>query len=524
MAQKNYNLTFMVNIARYEHEGNEYDALNIDVVYRKAKGFMVIYQPVKRTDSGYMTGPMPSSDPLVTATEVFIKWAPRTSLKALEQIKQNIEAAEECITWLFDKREWKKLAAAIRNIATEGYTANFKQQFEEFKSNPHATTKEDNLSPMMRQFYDMKEKHPEAILLFRCGDFYEIYEQDAKDAAKILGITLTRRHNGNSQAATEMAGFPHHALDTYLPRLIRAGRRVAICDQLEDPKLTKKLVKRGITEMLTPMQMQNETDNKTTTKNTKTMAAKKTKAKDSEAGKKTTIVEDEVTEVQDIVPTVTKPKPDAAVTVPLSNHGTLVIAGVPRPSEKKVKPAPVQEVSTLPNVELVTYTTKKGEQAPRIIGFSGKDDPRWKKHYEAAIAAAKAYKDAKKKDPKAKPTSNPFGPYCTRNIDQSYTCVLNFGTRYMDVARQLVKAYNTSDRQSWQRAEDAVMACKSGISAEWQQRKAERKAERTAAKATEANKSTEKTYTLDDMAQLLKQKFSELKDVNPEDIKKLLAA
>ena len=106
---------------------------------------------------------------------------------------------------------------------------------------------------MMRQFYSLKEKHPDAVLLFRCGDFYETYAQDAIEASQILGITLTRRNNGkNGAAALEMAGFPYHALDTYLPKLIRAGRRVAICDQLEDPKLTKKLVKRGITELVTP--------------------------------------------------------------------------------------------------------------------------------------------------------------------------------------------------------------------------------------------------------------------------------
>ena len=105
---------------------------------------------------------------------------------------------------------------------------------------------------MMKQFFDLKSKHPDALLLFRCGDFYETYCDDAVDASKILGITLTRRNNGSSQGSTEMAGFPHHALDTYLPKLIRAGRRVAICDQLEDPKLTKKLVKRGITELVTP--------------------------------------------------------------------------------------------------------------------------------------------------------------------------------------------------------------------------------------------------------------------------------
>ena len=112
--------------------------------------------------------------------------------------------------------------------------------------------KDGELTPMMKQFFDLKAQHPEALLLFRCGDFYETYCGDAVEASQILGITLTRRNNGNSGKGDEMAGFPHHALDTYLPKLIRAGKRVAICDQLEDPKLTKKLVKRGITELVTP--------------------------------------------------------------------------------------------------------------------------------------------------------------------------------------------------------------------------------------------------------------------------------
>ncbi|MCZ2583714.1 DNA mismatch repair protein MutS [Bacteroides fragilis] len=107
------------------------------------------------------------------------------------------------------------------------------------------------LTPMMKQFLDLKAKHPDAVMLFRCGDFYETYSTDAIIAAEILGITLTKRANGKGKTV-EMAGFPHHALDTYLSKLIRAGKRVAICDQLEDPKTTKKLVKRGITELVTP--------------------------------------------------------------------------------------------------------------------------------------------------------------------------------------------------------------------------------------------------------------------------------
>ena len=106
-------------------------------------------------------------------------------------------------------------------------------------------------TPLMKQYFDIKAKHPDAILLFRVGDFYEMYGEDAVIGAEIVGIVLTHRSNGAAKSM-EMAGFPFHALDTYLPKLVRAGKRVAICDQLEDPKLAKKLVKRGITELVTP--------------------------------------------------------------------------------------------------------------------------------------------------------------------------------------------------------------------------------------------------------------------------------
>ena len=106
-------------------------------------------------------------------------------------------------------------------------------------------------TPLMKQYFEMKQQHPDAVLLFRVGDFYETFCDDAITASEILGITLTRRANG-AAASIELAGFPHHALDTYLPKLVRAGKRVAICEQLEDPKTTKTLVKRGITELVTP--------------------------------------------------------------------------------------------------------------------------------------------------------------------------------------------------------------------------------------------------------------------------------
>src|SRR5690606_18680347 len=109
----------------------------------------------------------------------------------------------------------------------------------------------DNQTPLMKQYFGFKQKYPGALLLFRVGDFYETFGQDAVTASKILGIVLTKRGNG-SATETELAGFPHHSLDTYLPKLVRAGQRVAICDQLEDPKQTKTIVKRGVTELVTP--------------------------------------------------------------------------------------------------------------------------------------------------------------------------------------------------------------------------------------------------------------------------------
>ena len=110
--------------------------------------------------------------------------------------------------------------------------------------------KTDGVTPLMKQYNDIKSKYPDALLLFRVGDFYETFGKDAIIASKILEIILTNRANGSSKI--ELAGFPHHALDNYLPKLVRAGYRVAICDQLEDPKKTKKIVKRGVTELVTP--------------------------------------------------------------------------------------------------------------------------------------------------------------------------------------------------------------------------------------------------------------------------------
>ena len=121
-----------------------------------------------------------------------------------------------------------------------------------------ASKTEEQTTPLMQQYYSAKAKYPDAILLYRMGDFYETFGEDAKLTAKILGITLTKRSHG-SPGDVELAGFPYHAIDNYLPKLVRAGQRVAICEQLEDPKKTKKLVKRGVIELVTPGVSYNET-------------------------------------------------------------------------------------------------------------------------------------------------------------------------------------------------------------------------------------------------------------------------
>lgn len=332
----------------------------------------------------------------------------------------------------------------------------------------------------MKQFRDVKSKHPDVVLLFRCGDFYETYEDDAKVCADVLGVTVTENKG------VRMAGFPYHALDTYLPRLIRAGHRVAICDQLEPPKPARK-------------RETNET--KTKTKEETTMA---TKSKESKNVQTAQVNNDAIESVNvgevsldDIRPSMTEPK-DKPVTMPLGKHGEMIIGkpgltpdgGKPkvtlRKKAKQAEPDPeaVGELAgMLAKVRLVTFTTKRGDTAPRIIGFSGEDDPRWKKHYDERIRQAKAAKEARKNDAKAKVESSPFGAsWMMDHQTGAVVYCMTFGTRYMDVAKALCEAYNTSDRKAWEKAEQAVRDCKKGIVAGYQAEKAARKAEREAKK------------------------------------------
>ena len=505
-----------VSVTPYEYEGQKFDTLSVTVKYLRGKGFYVYYHAGWENEFGWGCIMMGGSSPLSSTQWVLVKEAPRNSAKEIEKMAASLEQAKDAISYLFDRREWEKLNTALKNIAQFGYSDKYKQQMADYKAQCDAhkdAAAKPEPSPMMRQFNDLKSKHPDALLLFRCGDFYESYEGDAKVCSQVLGITLTK----STKTGIQMAGFPYHALDTYLPKLIRAGHRVAICDQL-DPDKTK----RGITEMITPGA--NENDNNSTTQNNETMATKNmtnesantvnNAIKVAPASKPMTAEEwkedevKEVKEVKDITPVVTKPAADKPkVTL----------------KRKNAQPKADEQVSDLPKVTLVTYTTKRGEQAPRIIGFAGKDDPRWSPQYDASVAAAKAYKEAKAKDPKAKPTGNPFGPYCSHNIDGTCTCAFNFGVRYMDVAKNLVEAYNTADREAWKRAEQAVLNHKDGISNEWKAKKEAQREARKAAKSVTATTATTATqgYSAQDVAALL-QKVISGGDI-PKDIEALMS-
>jgi DNA mismatch repair protein MutS len=422
-------------------------------------------------------------------------------------------------------------------------------------SKTEETMAKTNDSAMVRQYKEMKAEQPDRMLLFRCGDFYETYGEDAKEAAKILGITLTWRtptmRHAPDDYSDAMAGFPHHALDSYLPKLLRAGKRVAICDQLPDPPKTK----RGITETIN--------NNNNQTSEDKTMATKKNETKNvqdnAQVNNNAASIEDvnvgEVT-VDSIMP-VMQPVEGTEYTVESDGKTATFESMAPNIEPEKDKPErkvtlkrkTPQTESTLPMVRLVVYTTKRGEQAPRIEGFSGEDDPRWKRHYEDKVRLAKEKKEADafnekltarmKGKPKAEREklrkqwksvgSDPFGAsYFTDRTDGSKNYQMIMGTKYMEVARELVDAYNGGDEQAIAAAEQAVIDCKNGIVRDIEAQRDAKRAEREAKKSEELRVKSEELatastgYSDQDVAEMLRKVLAG-GDV-PENIKKLLQA
>lgn len=402
-----------------------------------------------------------------------------------------------------------------------------------------------NETPMMRQFRYLKSKHPDALLLFRCGDFYESYEEDAKESARVLGITLTKR----SSDGTVMAGFPHHALDTYLPRLIRAGKRVAICDQLEDPKLTKQLVKRGITELVSPATNNSNNSKSSTTMETKTMTAQdyvgKTikvnesnnfyvlKSADGDKltaefhmgdrvmpcpipmsqlktmvdAQKWTICDASPTTAEPIAtaePVAEEPKP---VAEPTAKTVTLKPTTEPKKSKRQPKPAKSEqpeapETNSKRKLRYETYENKKGKTCARIVGFT-EGDAMLERGNAERIHASSTYERDKKGG-------------------KQY--MLIFGPRYAAAAKEVCKALNEGK---------TLADCQAIIDQTTErrvQKREEWKAKRAAYLANRENEGAEVKpaetkvagYSSEDVAHLLKKIMAG--GAIPEEIKRAMAA
>ena len=409
------------------------------------------------------------------------------------------------------------------------------------------TTKE---SPMMKQFRELKKKHPDALLLFRCGDFYESYEEDAKECAKVLGITLTRSSDG-----TAMAGFPHHALDKYLPRLIRAGKRVAICDQLEDPKLTKRLVKRGITELVSPATNNSNNSKSSTTMETKNMTTAQdyvgktvsvngsnnyyvVKSADGDklmavfhmgdrvmpcpipmsqlqamvtAGKWT--ICDDVPVTAEPVAEEPKPVPEKPTAQTVTPKPTTT---EPKKSGNKQQPKPAKseqpkptksvkkpETKTKGKLRYETYENKKGKTCARIVGFT-EGDAMLERGNAERIHASSTYERDKK------------------GVKRY---MLIFGPRYADAAKDVCQALNEGK---------TLADCQAIIdqaTEERVQKREEWKAKRAAYLANRENEGaevkkpvaeTKQGYSSEDVAEMLKKIMAG--GAIPEEIKRAMAA
>ena len=357
---------------------------------------------------------------------------------------------------------------------------------------------------MMRQFHDLKEKHPDAVLLFRCGDFYETYEQDAKVVSEVLGITLTTR-TGSPKGEGYMAGFPYHALDTYLPKLIRSGKRVAICDQLEPPKPTKKY---SILELITPNKQTSSTNNNDTTmklsinntNNTETQkavanpaaVAAGSKPMTAEQYKEEPIRDAEAEEITD-----EQPAPKRKVTIKRKK-------AEPAKAAKESKPVAAEQ-PTVKKFSIVPYTNKQGETGYFLFGFTSQEE-------------AKGLADRM-----AKSVREGF-----RYENHVRYDVVGFPPRYAQMAQQMCDALNAGDAAAVAKIAastfDVYATAVADGKAESDRKRAERKEAEAKAKAKEVAKVKKSAglYSKEDVAAMLADVLAG-KDV-PEDIKKLLAA
>ncbi len=500
MASKIQSYDFYVAIKPYKIEGHEdeFNELSVYVSYdNRQKHFYVSLH------AGWGNGSMHGcilygGQGWLTDTQwVAVKDAPKNSQKTINEMGAAMEMAKELIGCLFDNRDYDKLEHAVKMIALHGYTEDFRRTAEEY-INAHKTIdttadagKEDHRVKTLRE---AKAKRSDSIVLFRFGDFYEAYEEDAKECANILGIAI----NKCDVTGLPMAGFPHHALDQYLPMLIRAGKKVSICDYDSQNQNENK----PETSNLKPETNEKEDKDMRLNMNANESGNVQNNAQVNNPAPATTqkpisTIEDAVFEtVEEVEPTAAADGAESKVKGQRSkaNGQTSDI----KPQTSKAKP------ETLSPVRLITYTTKNGETAPRIVGFSGEDDPRWKPMYDEKIALAEAYKKAKKQGKKAGYTFSPFGAGVYTNYDtREKSYYMAFGVKYADVAAELCAAYNTTDRAAWAKAEANVRALKDSISETFKAEREARKAERKAKAEGRRMKDEGEVYTKAELAKWL---------------------
>ena len=476
--------------------------------------------------------------PLTAPRYVKVKDSPKNSQKTINEMGAALELAKDAIAWLFNKRDWQRLYPAVRNIALYGYTEQFKQQMEKLMQPAPAEAKTEVAEPL-KTWNDLKKKNPDAVLLFRSGDFYECYQEDAEEVARICGITLCKSKGLGDTEFYRMAGFPYHALDIYLPKLVRAGKRAAVLDAI-----TNNYNKNQEDNMRLNLNA-NKSESQNVAMQPQVNNPAAPAIEDAEAVE---IEEVEVAEVTDIVPPAPTKKPEPAetktegstpaVTVPLSDHGTMVIAGMPQRDKNgkflkkgatkaesvadQTTPTPIPEQSS-PTRSLSTQEGKPAAAfSPGVGGARGglsngtysvvlmnaKDGGEWPKLY-----GFKTEKDAEKMVGKMAKSIRNSWDYGENKQKRYY---IKAGKKYCEVFQQLADALNKGDQAAVANACKASVAIYEGAVASG---KAEREAKRAEREPAEP---APKCYTNEDVAAMLR-KVMAGGDV-PEDIKKLLKA
>ena len=512
MASKIQSHVFYVAITPYtvqDSSGEEFNELSVRAAYddRRKYFYVTLHAGWKSSYGGHGCIIMGHDDPLTAPKYVKVKDAPKNSQKTINEMGANLEQAKDAIAWLFDHREWAKLYLAVGNIARYGYVETYRKQMEALINSNNNQNKEDENMRLNINNSETKNVQTVAQVNNNSNDAV-MHEVD------VIGLMNGLKKNGTAK------------LSDYATPVVPDAAPVdnARAEEIESVSVGEVTVD-SIMPVMQPVEG-------TPTK-------------------------------QEVAEAISKAANEGkATTMPLSEHGTLVIAGVGSDKPKKprgimpkvtlktktpqVQDSVPQTESTLPVVHLVTYTTKRGEQAPRIEGFGGENDPRWKRHYDDKVRLAQQKKEADafneklqaqmKGKPKAEREklrkqwksvgSDPFNAGHFTDLttgDKTYHMLM--GAKYMEVARELVYAYNSGDEQAIAAAEQAVIDCKNGIVKDIESQRDAKRAEREAKRSLSPNPSPKgkgSGYSDQDVADMLR-KVMAGGDV-PENIKKLLAA